>query len=193
MYVCEREREREREEEEERRRRRNDLDLVCCSQIFIYFRLVVRICINILNKEHNTTESMTSAIFFGLPASTESQRSRELTNIDLTLKIDNSCPSKVLLFLSLRIHEHNGTKFQALCLRELGFLLGPLSIIYTYLAVTHQTLKITTLLTHKTTVNHDHPSHLRSSLKLSEQVVVEKLVEFDLLKHAEKSSFSLGS
>ena len=38
---------------------------------------------------------MTSAIFFGLPASTETQRSKELTNIDLTLKIDNSCPSKV--------------------------------------------------------------------------------------------------
>ena len=36
-----------------------------------------------------------TAIFFGLLASTNCQLSKELANIDLTLKIDNSCPLKV--------------------------------------------------------------------------------------------------
>lgn len=60
-----------------------------------------------------TLKNEKSTLPLGLSISNNIQWNNELTNTDLTLAPDNSCPPKVLPFLSLhKVHiKHNGTRF----------------------------------------------------------------------------------
>lgn len=58
----------------------------------------------------------------GLPPIQRYPKERDQTNWDLNLSTDNSCPSKILIFLFLQIYhiKHDGTTLYTRLLKDLG-------------------------------------------------------------------------